>query len=154
MSSARRSQEPGHPGHRRTRPGRASEWRGSRPHHEQQATDSLISGIMIGVQREETQEVAITICHGANSPRHTQAVEPPTSGARTRKNRSPTQAALPVKLVTFQLPKLFQSRENRQRIFAFQGKPGFLKDRVVQVQYDAGHERRATGVWSPCAPAE
>jgi hypothetical protein len=94
------------------------------------------------MEGEETEEVAIPISNSPHTLRQAKAADPLSTRPTLRENRFPAQSSVSIKLVPLQLVDLPERRQNGQCLLPPQDKPEILEDRVVQIQEDAGHNRR------------
>lgn len=75
---------------------------------------------MIGVQRKQPQDIAITKANRAHPARHVQAVDSPSFGPAPREDCLPMQAFIPIELIPFHLVEFLLRRKDGQSLVALQ----------------------------------
>jgi hypothetical protein len=88
---------------------------------------SGVGRIVIGMEREKAQELAVAVRYGAHALRDTKTVNPLVPRPASREDSFPSESRIAVQLFPFQLANFSKRGSDRQCLGPVERKPCFLE---------------------------
>lgn len=107
---------------------------------------AFVRGVVIRVERDQPEKVAISVCNGANLLAQAERIHPGAVGRPQVLYRLPTEAGLLIQRVPVKLAKSAKRRHDRLQLRRLEAKQDVLELGAVEVQTNA-----ATGGGHACA---